>query len=164
MGASSDAPVANGAHAWLYDASCLAQNCPELLHRLPAVLSQLNSNITDWLAEQISTFDRNTIEVGEHLFSTPSTPVFDFKYRGINDIFVGKKLEGVSAPSYAEPGAYGAVDWLKLEAIDGTYGFNEVYRVVTAAGKAPATCEGQEETFEMPYAAEYCEFFPLLPE
>jgi hypothetical protein len=159
MGAASDAPAANGAHAFLYDASCLAKNFPEQLHMAPGILLTLDIRVTDWIAKQISVFDGNTIEVGEHLFTTVTTPVFDFQYRGIKDFFVGKKLEAVPAPSYATPGAHGAVDWLKLQAENGTYGFKEVYRVVTAGGNAPATCEGMGETFEMPYAAEYCEFF-----
>ena len=58
-----------------------------------------------------------------------------------------------------------AVPWLKLEVVGegtvgGTQGFGggvkEVYRVNTAGGNAPSTCEGRVgTTFEMQYAAEY---------
>lgn len=51
---------------------------------------------------------------------------------------------------------YGSVAWLKLIAKAGTTGnLAEVYRVNTAGGNPPATCEGMAETFEVQYGSEY---------
>ena len=50
---------------------------------------------------------------------------------------------------------FGAVDWLQLKAKSGSTELMEAYRVFTAGGKAPSTCEGQPATFEMQYSAEY---------
>jgi Protein of unknown function (DUF3455) len=52
-------------------------------------------------------------------------------------------------------GGYGAVPWLKLLAKDGaTGGLQEVYRLNTAGGSAPATCSGMPAAFQIQYAAE----------
>ncbi|KAA8902676.1 malate dehydrogenase [Sphaerosporella brunnea] len=150
---AADMPAAYGAHALLYDVSCLAQYKPELLHKIPDHVYALPENMAEYCSDELSEFVRDNVQVGEHLFTTMTTPVFTF--RGGKDIFYGKKMEGVSAPSRAAQGKNGAVDWLKLDSIAGTHGFKEVYRVVTASGKAPATCEGQKPEFEVPYAAEY---------
>lgn len=50
----------------------------------------------------------------------------------------------------------GAVAWLKLDAkSDDGQIFQEVYRVNTAGGSPPKSCEGMQEAFEVQYAAEY---------
>ena len=73
----------------------------------------------------------------------------------------------MTAPGGSATGSDGstAVPWLKLMVVgEGTVGgdaavaggVKEVYRVNTAGGNAPSSCEGRVgETFEMQYAAEY---------
>lgn len=71
----------------------------------------------------------------------------------------------MTAPSGSSVGSDGssAVPWLKLEVVgQGVVGgqqgggVKEVYRVNTAGGNAPSSCEGRVgSTFEMQYAAEY---------
>jgi hypothetical protein len=69
-----------------------------------------------------------------------------------------KKEAGVNAPSEAVKGqggeGLGSVQWLKLVAKFSTGGLQEVYRINTAGGKAPATCVGQPAAFEIEYATE----------
>lgn len=74
------------------------------------------------------------------------------------------KGEGVPAPEDASPGrhgqAYGTIDWLQLEAKEGdvtaqTVGYEQAYRVVTAGGKPPPSCNGFGDHIEVPYIAEY---------
>ena len=47
----------------------------------------------------------------------------------------------------------GSVLWLKLDGTDGDY--KSVYRLNTAGGVAPKTCDGITGDFTVPYAAEY---------
>ena len=97
-------------------------------------------------------------KAGNHIFPDATTAVFNFVPTE-NEKFVGKKKENVAAPADAPSGQYGAVDWLNLEWKEGTLGgFKNAYRVVTAGGKAPTTCEGRPKQFEMKYATEYCKF------
>lgn len=149
-------PAAYGAYAQLYDASCLAQNHPDVLHALPGMLLDMDTKKVRSLLGLCSVLGHR-VEVGLHFFRDATTPVFEFRKSRSKDIFVGRRVEGVAAPSDAEPGHYGAVDWLKLAAIEGSRGFSQVYRVTTAGGKAPRTCEGMPARFEVPYATEYCE-------
>ncbi len=69
------------------------------------------------------------------------------------------KNNSVPAPADASVGqnnvGVGAVTWLKLITRTGATGnLEEVYRVNTAGGNAPATCAGMPATFEVQYAAE----------
>lgn len=70
------------------------------------------------------------------------------------------KEASTAAPENATKGqgvvSTGAVPWLKLKVktMEGS-GIEEVYRVNTAGGAAPHTCEGMGGSFEVQYAAEY---------
>jgi len=162
---ASSLPEANGARADLYEASYLAENCTDLLyslHLLPPILLDLNSDVAKYLLKYLH-IDEDGLKVGFHFFSNLTTPVFNFQSSKNGGLFVGQKIQSVSAPPTASPGKNGAVDWLKIKAINGTTnGYIAAYRVVTAGGKPPATCEGLERNFEVPYAAEYCEFPVVL--
>lgn len=64
------------------------------------------------------------------------------------------------APETASKGTndLGSVPWLKLNATTGgdqTWAYNEVYRIHTAGGAAPKTCEGIEGSFTVEYSAQY---------
>jgi hypothetical protein len=119
----------------------------------------MDGGYAQFITRKMSMYDRSDIYVGYHIFSAPTTPEFHFE-KPKGDVFVGKRLEGVPAPSSAKPGKWGAVDWLLLGATSygKGYAYKSAYRVVTAGGKAPTTCEGMEKEFEVPYATEYCEF------
>lgn len=79
-------------------------------------------------------------------------PTFDLVTKKNDDgIFFGAKRAAADAPNKAID-----VAWLKLGHVDGcTKGLYEVYRVKTAGGVPPKTCEGLESKFEIQYAAEY---------
>jgi hypothetical protein len=66
-----------------------------------------------------------------------------------------KKDAASSAPVGAPkgPNGLGSVAWLKLTATEGDY--KEVYRINTAGGQAPKTCEGMEGNFEVEYSTLY---------
>ena len=72
-----------------------------------------------------------------------------------------EKIDAQPAPENAVDGqhgdGYGAVKWLKLAAISDTdeNDWQEVYRIRTAGGKPPATCQDLPPTFEVEYAAQY---------
>jgi hypothetical protein len=63
----------------------------------------------------------------------------------------------VPAPADASKGknGLGSVPWLKLKATEGDWHYKEVYRVHTAGGQAPKTCEGIEGSFTVEYSAQY---------
>ena len=178
-------PVANGAYAQLYDASCFVSIIPGILNRLPYLFLHKPEAIpTDKLPK-----------IGVHYFyPDAATPVFDVSPNEITTAakkgfettkkgsettkkgrFVGMKSEGIAAPSNADagvaPNAFGAVDWLKLVPKDNvrtasgetfaSIGYKTVYRVETAGGKPPATCQGRPARFEILYAAQYCGYSVL---
>ena len=65
-----------------------------------------------------------------------------------------------SAPANAIKGqngvGNGAVAWLYLNTTNATQGdVRAVYRVNTAGGNPPKTCEGSDAVFSVQYAAEY---------
>ncbi|KAI9857653.1 MAG: hypothetical protein M1813_008073 [Trichoglossum hirsutum] len=157
---SSDKPAAGGAVAILYDSSCLASYHPSLLHELSGAFLQVQSS-TEYLAAAIlQRMSSEHIVAGHHYFSGPTTPVFDFRVKdGDKDVFCGKKATNVSPPDWSIKGKNnegdGAVDWLKLDTVDGTSGFKEGYRMVTAGGNPPPTCKDKPAAFEVDYAAEY---------
>ncbi|KAI9887162.1 MAG: hypothetical protein M1823_000989 [Watsoniomyces obsoletus] len=137
-------PVAIGAVADLLDAS--------------SGLSRGESHLSDQTRRAY--FQSNLPAYGEHFFNNanPSRPVF----KAGGDIFIGRRADGISscpAPENAFKGVNreGAVDWLRLVDAGGSKGLSEVYRVVTAGGKAPATCggRGQKAIFEVRYATQY---------
>jgi Protein of unknown function (DUF3455) len=79
----------------------------------------------------------------------------------LREILFAKKIGDIPAPKGAAAGANGeaAVDWLALSD-DGkgtSVGLGEVYRVETAGGDPPETCEGikSDTVFSVQYSAEY---------
>lgn len=74
-------------------------------------------------------------------------------------MLIGKKEADVKAPagSDAGPEGTGAVDWLFLGNKGGSVGLEAVYRVETAGGSAPSTCQGVDVggVISVQYAAEY---------
>ncbi|KAI9805631.1 MAG: hypothetical protein M1833_005123 [Piccolia ochrophora] len=139
-------PAAVGAVATLYDGSFTIRISEPFFHSLPGFALGINEKFLKLLP--------NT---GKHYFDAadgPGVATFDLGNAGL---FKGKKNDNVPAPKKAHPGVKkeGAVDWLQLNDIGASKGFKQTYRVQTAGGKPPATCDKMPRTFEVPYASEY---------
>ena len=101
---------------------------------------------------------------GHHYFATTTTPVFDLNVspdpaERIGN-FVGRKVANSTAPANAVKGpngvGNGAVAWLYLSTTNATQGnVKAVYRINTAGGSPPKTCENSSAAFSVQYAAEY---------
>jgi hypothetical protein len=101
---------------------------------------------------------------GHHYFATTTTPVFnlnasDDPAQDLGNV-VGRKVANSTAPANATKGANGvgdgAVAWLYLSSTNETLGdVRAVYRVNTAGGSPPKTCENSDAVFSVQYAAEY---------
>ncbi|KAK2739077.1 hypothetical protein FQN55_009610 [Onygenales sp. PD_40] len=153
---TTDKPKAIGAVATLFNASCIATTYPYLLTLLPNIALQ-SSNPPLSPTQNLGPNDMTVL--GYHFFSDGTTAVFDLGEDGFADV---KKIDAVDAPETALKGVgdqmTGTVAWLFLQAIPGSKGkAKSVYRVNTAGGKPPKTCEGQEEgaVISVQYAAEY---------
>ncbi|KAJ5937680.1 hypothetical protein N7454_004022 [Penicillium verhagenii] len=151
---TSSAPVAIGAVANLYNATCIAANYPEVLQMLPSVTYTISLPTNEY-----ATFPPANIELmGHHFFYNSTTPEFnlDTTTQKQYGIAMTNKIDSIAAPSTATKGEYGAVTWLYLKTVSGTVGdYKAVYRVDTAAGNSPTTCEGMQSAFEIQYAAVY---------
>ena len=104
--------------------------------------------------------------LGHHYFTDPKSPTFNLDTANGNAGYVNVQSGGkVPAPSGAPAGQNGqgdgAVPWLSLPQKSGSQGaqgqqtFSEVYRVNTAGGQSPTTCQGMPDAFEVQYSAEY---------
>lgn len=149
-------PVALGAVATLFNASCVASTNPHLLSILPNIALQSSPmNISQTTPSLL-----NLAISGYHYFSDRTTPVFNLDTAEMELGFAScTKNNSEAAPAGAPMGqdheGFGAVAWLKLLARDRATGnLEEVYRVNTAGGKPPTTCAGMPATFEVEYAAE----------
>lgn len=158
-------PVAVGAVATLFNATCVAATYPDILNTLPRVAMSFNLSATASAANLVpaSTGDRlapgdYTIS-GHHFFLDSTTPFFtlDTQNGQFGQAAFAKNASS-PAPAGAATGQRGeaAVPWLKLMVRSGTSsgGLQETYRVETAGGSAPATCEGQSASFEVQYSAQ----------
>lgn len=94
---------------------------------------------------------------GHHEFTALGVPLFKLQTPLVNYGYVQAKPDVVksAAPLEASKGSngLGSVPWLKLNAVEGD--FKEVYRVNTAGGVAPKTCEGAGSSFQVEYSAQY---------
>ncbi|CZR66878.1 uncharacterized protein PAC_16779 [Phialocephala subalpina] len=150
-------PVALGAVATLYNASCVASTYPDLLSMLPKVALQFN--LTD--IDQVTLLPFNLAISGHHYFANLTTPTFNLDTAAMDLGFAPcVRNNSVTAPVGASVGqddeGFGPVPWLKLLTRNGaTGGLKEVYRVNVAGGRSPATCVGMPTTFKVQYAAEY---------
>ena len=147
-------PVAIGAVASLFNATCVAATYPDLLAILPKVVLQFDADPD--IDNKIG--PSNLALSGHHFFKNNTTPFFDLDTASMQ---LGEasttKNNTVAAPADAPVGLKGepAVAWLKLLTQSGSTGdLQEVYRVNTAGGSAPATCAGMPATFEVQYAAQ----------
>ncbi|GKT48872.1 uncharacterized protein ColSpa_09053 [Colletotrichum spaethianum] len=149
-------PVATGAIATLFNASCVGSLYPDLLDKLPVVAMDFN------LTEQETSRrlgPSNLAISGHHQFTSAGVPLFMLETDGspIGDSYCAKNAS-MPAPLTAQTGQQGeaSVAWLKLKTIAPSTGsVQEVYRIHTVGGSAPASCKDQPAAFEIHYAAQY---------
>ncbi|KAL9596344.1 MAG: hypothetical protein Q9219_005861 [cf. Caloplaca sp. 3 TL-2023] len=157
----SSAPVAAGATAMLYNTTCLSCLAPSALEKIPSSALLLPTPQENKLL-----FPAQALASGHHYFSDLSTPTFNLHMARSNfGIQFAKLLSKTPVPDEQQQvGQDGskAVPWLKLSSADGPQGLSsdsspvkEIYRVNTAGGSAPKTCDAMAATFEVQYAAEY---------
>ncbi|OHW96665.1 malate dehydrogenase [Colletotrichum incanum] len=149
-------PVATGAIATLFNASCVGSLYPDLLDKLPVVA--MDFNLTEQEVNR-RLGPSNLAISGHHLFTGAGVPLFMLETDGspIGDAYCSKNAS-MPAPLTAQTGQHGetAVAWLKLKTIEpSTGGLQEVYRIHTVGGSAPASCKGQPAAFEIQYATQY---------
>ncbi|KAI0124378.1 hypothetical protein BJ170DRAFT_639192 [Xylariales sp. AK1849] len=147
-------PVAIGAVATLFNASCVISTYPDLANIITKMALQFN--LTD---DESKLGPSNLAISGKHFFTNTTTPFFNLDRPNLT---LGEaacaKLNSTSAPTDAAKGPDGAsaVPWLKLQTRVGATGdLEEIYRVQTAGGSAPATCNGMAASFEVQYSAQY---------
>lgn len=146
----SSAPIATGAVATLFNASCVAALYPDLLERIPGMAVHFP------LTEDHKLGPASLPVSGTHYFTNGTTPFFALEQSG-SDIGEApcQKNSSTPAPFTAAVGQLGeaAVPWLKLTTVEGaTRKMKEVYRLTTAGGSPPATCEGMASEFTVQYA------------
>jgi hypothetical protein len=146
-GTASETPVQVGAIATLYNATCQAV-------RAPAVLANITTLALSYALPASDIADH--LLSGHHLFTASGAPFFNMdteqaKYGWIQ----AAKNASSPAPEGCSKGTngLGSVPWLKLNSTGGDY--KEVYRVETAGGVAPKTCEGLTGAFTVEYSSLY---------
>lgn len=145
--AATETPKAVGAVASLFNATCD-------IVRAPAVLASVTNIALDY---DIPTGPlANDRLSGHHEFTEKGIPFFNLVTDRVNfgqvHVNVTSKMPAPKSASKG-PNNLGSVPWLKLVHLDGDY--QEVYRINTAGGVAPKTCEGVQGDFSVQYAAEY---------
>ncbi|EIM89137.1 uncharacterized protein STEHIDRAFT_167031 [Stereum hirsutum FP-91666 SS1] len=163
-----------GAVAELFDISCVVDTAisPYLTSAIEALWSAIPSNILN-TTELISKlgFLGNPDVLGQHYFvPNPATgsgtsPKFDFtsaRFNGVADAFVVLARTG-DIPSPDDKSV--DIDWLYLTAL--SYAgqgklAKSVFRVETAGGQPPASCNGTD-SISVKYVAEYWFYNTTLP-
>ncbi|KAF1986331.1 hypothetical protein K402DRAFT_87275 [Aulographum hederae CBS 113979] len=146
---STAVPFQTGAEARLFNVTCLSSTYPDLVQMMPSISLRFPVPLAD-------TNDKlapaNLYLSGHHYFPDVTTPFFNLTTAEANYGMGGfKKDNATPAPNPAKD-----VPWLKLSAKDPeSCNFFQVYRVNTAGGVAPKTCQGQQAAFNVEYAAEY---------
>ncbi|KAK4657344.1 hypothetical protein QC762_212180 [Podospora pseudocomata] len=153
---STAVPQAFGALATLYNASCVTSAFPDVSAMLTR--ASLHFDIADNDAlQRLAPADLPVS--GIHYFTDGTTPFFglDTPQWHLGEGTFGKNAS-TAAPLTAAKGKKGeaAVPWLRLAAKGtNTGGLQEVYRLETVGGSAPATCKGMPASFEIQYSTQY---------
>jgi hypothetical protein len=150
--------MANGAVATLFDVTCAASTYPDLLKLLPGLMLQFSRTLAE---EELLMPQRGSpfAVSGIHFFTEDRDPFFNLDTDSMRlGQIQGVVSASVPAPEDAAKGQVGepAVNWLRLLATDGaaTGNLREVFRVGTAGGSPPESCEGMPGSFEIQYAAQ----------
>jgi len=144
---ATETPLSVGAIASLFNATCSAVRAPTVLADVTTLALSHPAPASEIATHLIS---------GHHEFTAAGFPLFMMDTDLHKYGYVQAKKNGTSnAPTTASKGTngLGSVAWLKLVATEGS--FKEVYRLNTAGGMAPKTCEGITGLISVPYAAEY---------
>ncbi|KAI9932031.1 hypothetical protein ASPWEDRAFT_489058 [Aspergillus wentii DTO 134E9] len=150
---SDSSPVAVGAVASLYNVTCIAANYPDIANMLPNLAYKVPLT-----ADISAALGHTDIDLLGHHFFTGSVPTFNLDTTPDHQYGIAftKKDSSMNAPAGSVQGDNGAVAWLYLTATNGTVGdYESVYRVQTAGGSPPKTCENQPSTITVQYAANY---------
>lgn len=146
---SSDAPVAAGAFATLFNATC------DTARLNVQVLTDVTKLALNYAVP--TTPEAEKYKSGHHEFTEKKIPLFKLQTDEVNYGYVQAKPDDIksSAPKDASTGknGLGSVPWLKLNAVEGDY--KEVFRVNTAGGVAPKTCQGITGSITVDYSAQY---------
>ncbi|KAL9018399.1 MAG: hypothetical protein Q9185_004306 [Variospora sp. 1 TL-2023] len=157
----SSAPVAAGASAIMYNTTCMSCMAPDALSKITAAALKLPTPGKNKLL-----FPAQAFMSGNHYFSDLTTPTFNLHTEKANyGIQFTKLLTKVPVPESMQQLGQDqakAVPWLKLSSSNAPDGLasdrspvKEIYRINTAGGSAPKTCDAMPATFEVQYAAEY---------
>lgn len=160
---NTSVPVAIGAVAILFDFTSLAfanltkfNQVPPLAVNTP--LTSFESSGESITIDGVGTFP----QLGLHYFLADGTPTFNLSVT--DQILYGKKVGDIKAPISGNlgPAKTGPVDWLTLGDNGKSTGLKEVYRVETAGGNPPLTCEGYgvRDVISVQYAAQYWFYGP----
>ena len=145
--AATETPKAIGAVASLFNATCDGVRAPAVLASVTKIALGYSIPSTKLADGRLS---------GHHEFTEKGIPFFKLQTDKVNfgAVHVSNALK-MDAPKGAStgPNGLGSVPWLKLTRVDGDY--QEVYRINTAGGVAPKTCEGVQGSISVDYAAEY---------
>ncbi|KIW18829.1 hypothetical protein PV08_03118 [Exophiala spinifera] len=151
-------PAAVGAVARFYNVSCVASDWPDLLPIMPNLALQYPLPA----APDAPLEPSNLVLSTHHFFSNSTTPVFAFDAPTSPDLgrVFAQKANSSEAPTNSVIGpngqGNGAVAWLYLTSRATTVGdIKAVYRLNTAGGNPPATCQGQDSAFSVDYSAVY---------
>lgn len=133
--------------ASLFNATCLAAPYPQLLTVMPGIAVKFPVPTSPDTSSAANVFLS-----GHHYFLNTTTPYFDLDTPLHQWGTAACKKNNTSNA----PNATTDVAWLKLLAKSNEgCTIQEVYRVNTVGGQPPATCEGQNATINVQYAAEY---------
>lgn len=150
---ASDVPKAVGAVASLFNVTCDAARLnTDTLAKLTNLALNYAIPVSPEAEKRLS---------GHHEFTAAGVPLFMLQTQDVDYGRVECTVDAKSpAPTTASLGtnSLGSVPWLKLNATVGTdkhWAYKEVYRVHTAGGVAPKTCEGIEGSFTVEYSAQY---------
>lgn len=141
------APVQVGALASLFNATCLVAPYPQLLSTIPGIA--LEFPIPD---SSDTNSPANILLSGHHYFTDSTTAFFNLNTT-LHDwgSVACKKSNSSSSPDPTMD-----VPWLKLTSKSAAgCTISEVYRLNTAGGIPPATCDGQPAHIQVQYSAEY---------
>ena len=157
----SSIPVAVGANATLYNTTCMSCIAPTALQKIPSSVILMPTP-----QENAFLFPAQAYTSGHHYFSDLTTPTFNLHTVKANyGIQFAKVFAKIPVPDDKQQLGQDqskAVPWLKLTSADAPDGLasdgspvKEIYRVNTAGGSPPPTCDLAPASFEVQYAAEY---------
>lgn len=139
-------PVANGAIASLFNATCDYARLNE------KVMVDVTNLARHYAIPKGPEADSRLS--GHHEFTDKKVPLFKLKTDKVDYGYVMALPDIVKSDAPKDPAnKNGSVPWLKLNGVEGDY--KEVYRVHTSGGVAPKTCEGIEGAFTVEYSAQY---------